>query len=137
LSRLTFSQGSLYGTTSAGGTHGYGAIFIMSTTGIEGLLHSFNKHGDGEEPIGPLTIVPGPFVGFVGTTAKGGTHNFGTIFSLNGAGAEGVVHSFDGHDGAYPSAHILRLGGMFYGTTPNGGINSCASGCGTAFSFKP
>ena len=53
--------GNLYGTTSSGGTHGYGTVFeLLPGAGgswSEKLLHSFNAGGtDGYNPAANLTM---------------------------------------------------------------------------------
>lgn len=138
---LVFIQGSLYGTTASGGTLDGGTVFIVSTTGIEGILHSFGKRGDGKEPLASLTNAPGTFLTFYGTTAHGGAHGDGTIYSITGSGAEKPLVSFAGSNGAAPYSRVLRLGSRFYGTTAAGGSGKCSgllgTGCGTAYAFTP
>ena len=77
-------NGSLYGSTSAGGTTGNGTIFQMSTTGTESVLYSFSG-SDGSQPSG-LAYMTGSFYG---TTQSGGSsvtcsnpNGCGTVFSL-------------------------------------------------------
>jgi uncharacterized repeat protein (TIGR03803 family) len=58
-----------------------------------------------------------------GTTQQGGAHGYGTVFKLDNAGKETVLHSFRGvPDGEYPCAGlILDAKGNLYGTTQLGG----------------
>jgi uncharacterized repeat protein (TIGR03803 family) len=51
---LLYVKGTLYGTTSAGGTYGKGTIFSMSLTGAETVLHSFGYEFDGATPLAGL-----------------------------------------------------------------------------------
>lgn len=44
-----------------------------------------------------------------------------------------ILYSFGGHDGAYPLASLIDVGGTLYGTTSRGG----AHGGGTVFSITP
>jgi uncharacterized repeat protein (TIGR03803 family) len=57
------------------------------------------------------------------------------------AGAESVRHTFDPlvqDVSAGPSPQsVVRVGGMLYGTTQNGGTGNCTNGCGTFFSIAP
>jgi uncharacterized repeat protein (TIGR03803 family) len=64
-----------------------------------------------------------------GTTARGGKHASGTVFSLATSGSEKVQHSFAYSDGP-PLAGLTELHGILYGTTVYGG--TC--GVGTVFS---
>ncbi len=65
-----------------------------------------------------------------GTTSAGGPQDYGTVFRMDAAGNFGVLHYFNGFDGAAPSASLLQAAdGYFYGTTASGG----ASYGGTVF----
>ena len=56
----------------------------------------------------------------------------GTLFRITAAGAATILYSFaGGTDGSNPSALILGVDGIFYGTTVNGG----ASNLGTVYTF--
>jgi uncharacterized repeat protein (TIGR03803 family) len=68
-----------------------------------------------------------------GTTYGGGASSQGTVFSVTPAGADTVVHSFSGSDGAGPEAGLVNIGGRLYGTTFQGGAN----GMGTVFAMTP
>ncbi len=63
------------------------------------------------------------------TDCRGGC---GTVFSITTSGTEKLLHSFGNfHDGQYPEAALVNVGGTLYGTTSAGG----ASGDGTVFSI--
>ncbi len=64
-------KGTLYGTTSYGGTFGYGTVFSITPSGKETVLHSFGGSGDGNEPFAGLINVKGTLYG---TTTSGGRH---------------------------------------------------------------
>lgn len=134
---LTNVNGTLYGTTQRGGTGscstyytGCGAVFSITTSGTETVLHSFTGNPDGASPgYGNLTNVNGTLYG---TTTKGGASNHGTIFTITTSGAESVLYSFaGGTDGAYPDAGLTNVSGTLYGTTGGGG----ASNNGTVFTL--
>ena len=78
---LTLAGTVLYGTTNSGGTGACGTIFKFDlSTGKESVLYSFTGKADGGDPNGSgLTLVNGTFYG---TTAVGGAHKQGTIFSF-------------------------------------------------------
>ena len=127
--------GTLYGTTHNGGTEGIGTVFsVDAVTGTETLLYSFlgNFGGlrDGEAPSGALIQVNGLLYG---TTAYGGEHGQGTVFSINPAnGTETIVASFKRvQDGAVRLASLINVGGKLYGTASAGGDNEL----GTVFSL--
>lgn len=146
-------NGTLYGTTGAGGANceghdfgGCGTVFAFDpTTGTETVLYSFcaqkkGKHcPDGSEPAAGLLDVNGTLYG---TTTSGGAYfqscfgyGCGTVFALDvKTGAETVVHSFgsSGTDGTLPFAGLIDVNGTLYGTTSEGG-----SGWGTVFSLDP
>ena len=73
-------NGALYGTTSSGGATNHGTVFSITTSGTETVLHDFvgGRRG-GAYPDARLIKVRGTLYG---TTAKGGSHVQGTVFSL-------------------------------------------------------
>lgn len=141
------AAGNLYGTTTIGGDlacqvgqmTGCGVVFKLANTGLLTVLHRF--HGtDGADPYAGL--VRDTSGNLYGTTSAGGTGCYdgcGTVFKLDIAGKETVLHSFTGGtDGAVPGGGTLildRLGNL-YGTTTWGGDLSCnnnGAGCGAVF----
>jgi uncharacterized repeat protein (TIGR03803 family) len=136
LGRLVDLNGTLYGTASGGGKYGEGAVFSLSTSGKEKLLYSFSGAGsskDGANPYGGLVAIKHTLYG---TTARGGTHGDGTVFSITPSGTETVLHSFTGTDGKFPVATLLNVNGTLYGTTSGGGAYGGGSyGFGTVFSI--
>lgn len=61
-------NGTLYGTTYASGTNGYGTVFRVTTTGTEKVLYSFAAGSDGTEPLAGMIDVKDTLYG---TTAYG------------------------------------------------------------------
>ncbi|HEY6327066.1 MAG TPA: choice-of-anchor tandem repeat GloVer-containing protein [Candidatus Cybelea sp.] len=119
---------ALYGTTRAGGLIAAGgAVYKVTPFGYETVLHSFGvNHGDGMNPAGPLVVVNGEFFG---TTLRGGTHRYGTVFAMSPSGSEQLLHSFAaGSDGADPLSGLIAVGGELYGTTMSGGLTERRSG---------
>jgi uncharacterized repeat protein (TIGR03803 family) len=118
---LTDVDGTLYGTTAAGGASNDGTVFSINLhTGTETVIYSFAGGSDGAVPNGFLKLVTGTLYG---TTASGGAHGDGTVFSINpSTGTETVLHSFAGRsDGAVPNGAFTLLDGVLYGTTSQGG----------------
>ncbi len=78
-------EGTLYGTTFAGGALRVGTVFSLTTSGEETVLHSFGYTGDGFGPINELIDLNGTLYG---TTQCGGTYGSyncvigGTAFAL-------------------------------------------------------
>lgn len=118
--------GKLYGTTYYGGGSKSGTVFEFNpSNGAERVVHAFDpSKGDGAFPSSGLIYFNGMLYS---TTYSGGAGGVGTVFEVNpGAGTERVVYSFrnDGHDGAYPSASLLNVGGILWGTTYYGGTTN-------------
>jgi uncharacterized repeat protein (TIGR03803 family) len=137
-SLLRDAKGNLYGTTAGGGTHGFGTVFKLDTSGKKHALYNFCPQG------GICTDGAVPFAGVIqdaagnlyGTASQGGTAGWGTVFELNTSGKEKVLHSFTYGDGALPSFGVIRdTNGNLYGTTVYGGIQkkTCTLGCGVIF----
>jgi uncharacterized repeat protein (TIGR03803 family) len=119
---LLLAGGQLYGTTSAGGTSGYGTVFKLDpATGTQTVLYTFKGEADGGSPYSSLIRDPGG--NLYGTTYVGGAHAYGTVFKLTKTGKERVLYSFKGAaDGANPAAGLVRdQAGNLYGTTYQGG----------------
>jgi len=152
-------NGTLYGTTTSGGTVncdvyggfvGCGTVFKLDVkTGAETVVHSFGSGADGAEPYAGLIDVNGTLYG---TTAGGGANcrsngACGTVFALDpNTGAETVFYSFCAQrkgkkkcsDGSNPVAGLIDMKGSLYGTTQAGGAYRCLGyGCGTVFALDP
>jgi uncharacterized repeat protein (TIGR03803 family) len=128
-------KGSLYSTTSEGGTYNEGTVFSITTNGSENVLYSFRRRPDSELPYASLLDVKGTLYG---TTYSGGKHykgaadQGGAVFSMSMAGKEDVMHDFGGgSDGQASQARLIDVKGTLYGTTVYGG----KYGYGTVFSI--
>jgi uncharacterized repeat protein (TIGR03803 family) len=114
------TDGNVYGTTTYGGTLGFGTIFRLSPAGALTLLYSFSGGGDGAFPAGVIQASDG---NLYGTTSTGGQFNAGTIFRVSLAGALTTLHAFSGADGGNSVAPLMQgADGLLYGTTAGGGI---------------
>ena len=117
-------RGTLYNTTTYGGTAKRGVIFSVTKSGMEKVLCSVQRRSDGEVPEAGLIDVKGALYG---TTSGGGSYFYssdsdsGTVFSVTTSGAEKVLHSF-GHrtDGVHPVASLIDVSHRLYGTTFSG-----------------
>ncbi len=148
-SNLINVDGTLYGTTFAGGAHGAGSVFTVTTSGKMKVLYSFNgcSDDDGGGPSGRLLDVNGVLYG---TTSWGGNTcasspqfgGCGTVFSITPSGKQTVLYSFKCYpDAAHPGAGLgsggrtasgsglVSAGGVLYGTSPYGGAKRDGSEC--------
>jgi uncharacterized repeat protein (TIGR03803 family) len=140
------SDGDFYGTTSQGGTNGYGTVFKISSNGALTTLYAFgtvtDTNGnplDGANPYDGL--VQGSDSNLYGTTFGGGTNGSGTVFKISTNGVLTSLYSFGGGgDGDYPYAGLVEgSDGNFYGTTESGGTNvggPQGGGGGTVFKIS-
>jgi uncharacterized repeat protein (TIGR03803 family) len=132
--RVLFAiNGTLYGTTSAGGSRNEGTFFAVSPSGQESVVHSFQGgQNDGAVPVGNMAAVSGALYG---ATEKGGYGGGGTIFHAQPSGGEELVHSFvPSKDGADPTGLVaFPDSDTMYGTATNGG----SYGLGTLFYVLP
>jgi len=141
---LVLKSGALYGTTSSGGTYGYGTVFKLAPpakTGgawTETVLYSFKGGTDGSNPASAV-IFDG--TALIGTTPFGGSSNFGTVFELtpptkkNSPWNESILYNFTGRtDGGKPYSGLVLKSKALYGTTLDGGG---PSGQGAVFKLTP
>jgi uncharacterized repeat protein (TIGR03803 family) len=108
------SAGNLYGTTESGGANGLynGTVFKISRAGTETILHSFGANAtDGVAPYAGLIMDSAG--NLYGTTEFGGASEIGggtvsagagTVFKIDTAGTETILHSF-----GVPSATVWSL----------------------------
>lgn len=147
------SAGSLYGTTTYGGSARSGVVFQLkpgpNSTWTENVLYSFcamPKCADGGDPFAALVFDSSG--NLYGTTWTGGAQGGGTVFQLvpdaNGTWTENVLYSFcalsECGDGGFPlGSLILDSSGNLYGTTTAGGTHNggfCpGDGCGAIFAL--
>ncbi len=124
------SDGSLFGTTAAGGESNVGTVFKLDLSGNFTTLHDFHQ-GEGGNP----TLIQARDGNFYGTT-------FETAFRMDTSGNVTVLHSFNFAEGLSLSALLEAADGNFYGTAAIGGNVPCAlpggsDQCGTIFRMDP
>jgi uncharacterized repeat protein (TIGR03803 family) len=146
--------GNLYGTTSQGGSDGYGLVFELSPASggswTQSVLYSFTGRTDGYEPFAGVILDSAG--NLYGTTYRGGIQSgmcgdvegCGVVFELSrtaeGAWTETVLHSFQGGDGAdIISGLTFDTAGNLYGAAYlGGGSHQCGlQGCGLIFELTP
>ena len=133
---VEYNPGQFYGVAESGGANSNGAIFTVTTAGVENVVYSFAGFPiDGSNPYSGLTL--GSDGNFYGVTEFGGTQGLGTVFKITPNGVETVVHSFVGGtaDGSLPNGSDLVQGldHNFYSMTKSGG----ASGDGVLYKITP
>ena len=126
---------------------GCGIVFKIDRRGKETILHEFTGAPDGSNSLAGVTL--DNWGNVYGMTETGGTgtpsfpYGYGTVFKIDPAGNESILHSFTSvPDGAAPQFfESLTLGknGDLYGTTYGGGVSGACpdSSCGTVFKVTP
>jgi uncharacterized repeat protein (TIGR03803 family) len=135
-------EGNYYGTTTYGGTSGFGTVFKLSPSSgggwSETALYSFTGTTDGSQPASGVVL--DSTGNLYGTTVFGGTfcpsHGCGVAFKLSKSGSvwkENVLYSFSGTaDGGAPNGVIFGSGGKLFGSAATGG----SSGNGVVFELS-
>jgi len=129
---LVLAGSTLYGTASAGGSSGGGAVFKVNTDGSGcAELKSFTgEDGDGADPYAGLVLAGSTLYG---TMPFGGSSGGGVVFKVNTDGSGyAVLKDFTGTDGSNSFAGLLLAGSTLYGTTCGGG----ASNLGVVFKLN-
>jgi uncharacterized repeat protein (TIGR03803 family) len=126
------ADGFLYGMNYAGGTHGTGVIFKISTSGTFTVLRNLTLATDGGYPFG--TMIVGTDGSLYGTNSAGGVANGGTIFKMTTAGVYTVLKALTlATDGGTPKGSLFKgSDGNYYGLNSDGGSNLF----GTAFKIS-
>ena len=127
---ITGGDGSLWGTTTSGGTLGSGTVFKVTLGGAFSTVINFTGTSGanlGSSPQGPLTL-SGDGTYYMGTTATGGTGGgYGTVFKLTTGGVLTTLVNFSGGSdptlGQSPVGALVQLNdGNYYGVTSSGGV---------------
>lgn len=134
LAKVTFdSSGNLYGTSGNSfipvgmGEYGLGQIFRVdagSTT-----LATFASF-DGNNGASPFLggVIFDTAGNLYGATSSGGVNNLGAVYEVAaGSNTITLLASFDGSNGAGPSALVMDSAGNLFGTTVTGGPNDSAT----------
>jgi len=132
------ADGYLYGTTSEGGTSGWGTIYRVRPDGSDfQSLHSFDWVAEGA---GFGGVIEGRDGALYGTTRNGdsnGSVSAGAVFRMakDGSGYT-TLHAMaaNGGDGGVQNARLAQdADGVLYGVSTQGG----STGLGTVFSLRP
>ncbi|HTA37548.1 MAG TPA: choice-of-anchor tandem repeat GloVer-containing protein [Candidatus Acidoferrales bacterium] len=148
---------TIYGVTQTGGngkcenaygfTGGCGTVYALVP--VNGkypkatLLHQFpaEGYGDGNAPRAGVTLDNGTLYGTTyNSNAPQEANGYGLIFQLGTDGSHyAIVHAFsNASDGETTGASALsQVGNALYGSTIDGGIQKCGTGCGTLYRIAP
>lgn len=132
------ADGNFYGTTSAGGAHGYcgaypsgGTVFKITPAGTLTTLYSFCSATNCTDGAGPYSeMVQDTDGNLYGTTAGGGTVSpgYGTLFKISSSGSFTSLYSFcslaNCADGLGPRGKLIQASDAnVYGITYEGGAH--------------
>jgi len=130
------TNGLLYGTSWAGGTHDAGVLYRYDiSTGKDTVLYNFDTLTSGYGPM--LALCEDTATGILyGVTEAGGVYNGGVIHGFNTVtNQDSIYYSFHGYSLApfSPACGFIRASnGLFYGMTQGGGD----SDVGTIYTFN-
>lgn len=133
------TDGTLYGTTSQGGTNNdNGTIFSLTMGGVFTTLKEFPNDTFAD----PQELIFGSDGNLYGSTQGGGTHFGGMVFQLTPGGGFIKLVEFDGQnapaEGFFPRGPLARdSDGNLYGTCGNGGVMSNGFYNGTIYKVTP
>ncbi len=99
-SLVQFTDGNLYGMTSAGGNYGFGTIFRISPTGTFAKIFDFDGIS-GKAPGGDL-LVDTEGTSMYGTTFSGGSNDMGVLFRLRNGSQFSKVYDYTQTKGSNP-----------------------------------
>jgi uncharacterized repeat protein (TIGR03803 family) len=126
---LILSGKILYGTADIGGSSDRGTVFAINTDGTGFTnLHSFTAisgfpietNSDGADPYAGVTLSSNILYG---TTERGGSSGYGTVFRINTDGTDFTnLHSFINSDGINPQSELVLSSNTLYGTALSGGL---------------
>jgi uncharacterized repeat protein (TIGR03803 family) len=111
-------DGSLWGTTEAGGSRNLGTIFRLKN-GQYSVVASFTGE-NGARPRGPLLRAKDG--NFYGLASGGGINNLGTVFRVTPQGKLTRLAAFNGFNGAFPAGGLIQgVGNQLFGMALTGG----------------
>jgi uncharacterized repeat protein (TIGR03803 family) len=133
-------NGTLYGTTMEGGISGgcrlgrpkigCGTVYSISPSGSENVLFDLVGPATGSHPVASLIDVNGTLYG---ETEYGGGHGQGSVYTVTPSGSGKLLYHFTykENDGETPTAALIDVKGLLYGTLSSGGPH----GRGTVYSI--
>ncbi len=129
------ADGSLYGTTTNGGTGDLGTVFKVTPASVFTSLLDFTGIAGAKKGSVPNPLFLHTDGFFYGSTQAGGVNDFGTVFKMTAAGALTTLAELSGtvapKRGSAPSGRLVVNGTTIFGTTQWGGTYDL----GTVFSL--
>jgi uncharacterized repeat protein (TIGR03803 family) len=121
-SEVTFGpDGTMYGTTYAGGPGGFGSVYAYGPVG-SGAIYGFTGGDEGLSPEAPVIL---DAAGNLYGTTTAGFHNSGAVFKLARTGSGFQIHALEQfHDGVPVGGLIFDNQGNLYGTSNGGGTQN-------------
>ena len=125
------SDGTLYGTGTAGGLHGDGTVFRLKPPLSQGgawslgVLHNFDGSRDGASPYAALTIG--------NSRTLYGVNDAGFVFRISASGGAANFAVLYVFDSSHPRTRLTLYNNALYGTTGSGGYKKD----GTVFKLSP
>ncbi len=119
------TDGNFYGTTSFGGSFGYGVLFKITPSGTYTELYNFTGGDDGAYPYSsPIEASDG---NLYGTTLYGANLMGATVYKYTRAGTFTTISQLSNTQ-AYGAVGLIQgSDGNLYGTSSNGGTSECGS----------
>ena len=128
-----------------GGAQAQGTVFKVSTAGVLTTIYNFcalPSCADGSVPVTGLLL--GKDGNLYGSTTRGGTGFYGTLFRITPQGQLTVLHNMCSRancaDGSEVNAPLIQGGdGSLYGSSTTGGLHDrvCSfAGCGLLFKMS-
>jgi len=133
IGRVILSGDTLYGVATKGGTMNAGALFKINTNGTGfTVFHYFNstyQDPGGMYPEDGFAISGSTLYGVAQTGAANG---YGNVFAIKTDGTGFTnLHSFKYNEGSSPSAGLILVSNVLYGTAASGGL-----GAGSVFKMR-
>src|SRR5579862_1224890 len=107
-------DGNLYGVATA-------FIYRLTPSGTCTPIFQYTGANAAIDGNYPISLVPATDGNLYGTTIRGGSKGFGTVYRVSTSGAVTVLHVFDNVNGATSCSIMQASDGNFYGTCYNGG----------------
>lgn len=118
------SNGEIVTAVALGGADGDGALFEVTTSGMETILHSFANNGDSGWPVSPPVLASdGNYYGITAANDEGNQFA-STFYKITPAGVFSTLHAFTSTEGNQCFFIIQGSDGNFYTACNYNGANN-------------